>query len=154
MIPGLEDAEFLRYGSIHRNSYLNSPASLGPGLTAKGHDRLFFAGQLTGVEGYTESLGTGLLAGINLARRLHGQPMAIPPATTMLGGLYRYLAEADPLHFQPMNANFGLLDPLPGRVKKDRKKELLVERAQADFASWLEQSDIVPGGAMVKSLRS
>ena len=92
MIPGLEYAEFLRFGSIHRNSYLNSPASLGPALTARDDDRLFFAGQLTGVEGYTESLGTGLLAGINLARRLDGQPAAVPPPTTMLGGLYRYLA--------------------------------------------------------------
>ena len=72
MIPGLESAEFLRFGSIHRNAYLNSPASLGPALTARDDDRLFFAGQLTGVEGYTESLGTGLLAGINLARRLRG----------------------------------------------------------------------------------
>jgi methylenetetrahydrofolate--tRNA-(uracil-5-)-methyltransferase len=142
MIPGLESAEYFRFGSIHRNSYLNSPASLGPGLTAKGEDRLFFAGQITGVEGYTESLGTGLLAGINLARRLENQPITVPPPTTMLGGLYRYLAEADPRHFQPMNANFGLLEPLPGKVKKDRKKELLVERAQADFAVWLEQSEI------------
>jgi methylenetetrahydrofolate--tRNA-(uracil-5-)-methyltransferase len=142
MIPGLEAAEYLRYGSIHRNSYLNSPASLGPGLTAKGDDQLFFAGQITGVEGYTESLGTGLLAGINLARRLQGLPIVIPPATTMLGGLYRYLREADPSHFQPMNANFGLLDPLPGKVKKDRKKELLVERAQADFVAWLEEAGI------------
>jgi methylenetetrahydrofolate--tRNA-(uracil-5-)-methyltransferase len=137
LIPGLERAEYLRYGSIHRNSYLNSPASLGPGLTARDDDRLFFAGQITGVEGYTESLGTGIMAGINLARRLGGEPIRVPPPTTMLGGLYRYLAEADPRHFQPMNANFGLLDPLPGKVKKDRKKELLVERAQADFTTWL-----------------
>jgi methylenetetrahydrofolate--tRNA-(uracil-5-)-methyltransferase len=141
-IPGLEAAEFLRYGSIHRNSYLNSPAALGPALTAKDDDRLFFAGQITGVEGYTESLGTGILAGINLARRLAGQPVAVPPPTTMLGGLYRYLREADPAHFQPMNANFGLIDPLPGKFKKDRKKELLVERAQAEFAAWLEDSGI------------
>ena len=133
MIPGLEQAEYLRFGSIHRNSYLNSPASLGPALTARDDDRLFFAGQLTGVEGYTESLGTGLLAGINLARRLEGKPVAVPPPTTMLGGLYRYLREADPKHFQPMNANFGLLEPLAGKVKKDRKKELLVERAQAEL---------------------
>jgi methylenetetrahydrofolate--tRNA-(uracil-5-)-methyltransferase len=139
MIPGLEAAEFLRYGSIHRNSYLNSPASLGPGLTARDDDRLFFAGQLTGVEGYTESLGTGLMAGINLARRLQGKPIAIPPPSTMLGALYRYLRDADPRHFQPMNANFGLLDPLPGKVKKDRKKELLSERAQTDLAVWLGQ---------------
>jgi methylenetetrahydrofolate--tRNA-(uracil-5-)-methyltransferase len=139
MIPGLESAEYLRFGSIHRNSYLNSPACLGPALTACDDDMLFFAGQLTGVEGYTESLGTGLLAGINLARRLSGRPVAVPPPTTMLGGLYRYLREADPRHFQPMNANFGLLDPLPGKVKKDRKKELLVERARADFEGFLEQ---------------
>jgi methylenetetrahydrofolate--tRNA-(uracil-5-)-methyltransferase len=137
MIPGLESAEYFRYGSIHRNSYLNSPASLAPGLTAKDDDRLFFAGQITGVEGYTESLGTGIMAGINLSRRLQGLPVTLPPPTTMLGGLYRYLREADPRHFQPMNANFGLLDPLSGRVKKDRKKELLVERAQADFTAWL-----------------
>src|SRR5512147_2461647 len=138
-IPGLAEAEFLRFGSIHRNSYLNSPASLGPALTARDDDRLFFAGQLTGVEGYTESLGTGLLAGINLARRLRGLPAAVPPATTMLGGLYRYLREADPRHFQPMNANFGLLEPLAGSVKKDRKKMLLVERAQAEFGRFLEE---------------
>ncbi len=136
MIPGLEGADFLRYGSIHRNAYLNAPATLGPALTARDDDRLFFAGQLTGVEGYTESLGTGLLAGINLERRLRGLGSEVPPPTTMLGGLYRYLREADPKHFQPMNANFGLLEPLAGKVKKDRKKELLVERAQADFGAW------------------
>ena len=142
MIPGLESVEYLRFGSIHRNSYLNSPASLGAGLAARDDATLFFAGQLTGVEGYTESLGTGNLAGINLARQLQGQPVAVPPPTTMLGGLYRYLREADPRHFQPMNANFGLLDPLSVKVKKDRKKELLVERAQADFTAWMEQTGI------------
>jgi methylenetetrahydrofolate--tRNA-(uracil-5-)-methyltransferase len=137
MIPGLESAEFLRFGSIHRNAYLNSPASLGPALAARDDDSLFFAGQLTGVEGYTESLGTGLLAGINLARRLNGRPAAVPPPTTMLGALYRYLREADPRHFQPMNANFGLLDPLPGKVRKEARKSLLAERAQRDFQAWL-----------------
>jgi methylenetetrahydrofolate--tRNA-(uracil-5-)-methyltransferase len=139
ILPGLGEAEFLRYGSIHRNAYLNSPGTLGPALTARDDDMLFFAGQLTGVEGYTESLGTGLLAGTNLARRLNGLPSSVPPPTTMLGALYRYLRDADPKHFQPMNANFGLLAPLeaPGRISKDRKKELLVERAQSEFASWL-----------------
>jgi len=139
MLPGLGEAEFLRYGSIHRNAYLNSPATLGPALTARDDDRLFFAGQLTGVEGYTESLGTGLLAGINLARGLCGLPATVPPPTTMLGALYRYLREADPKHFQPMNANFGLLEPLEvtSRISKERKKELLVERARAEFASWV-----------------
>jgi len=137
MIPGLGSAEYLRYGSIHRNSYVNSPASLAAALTLKDDSLVFLAGQMTGVEGYTESLGTGLLAGINLDRSLRGLPPAVPPPTTMLGGLYRYLAEADPRHFQPMNANFGLLDPLEdGRASKDRKKQLLVERALADFGSW------------------
>jgi methylenetetrahydrofolate--tRNA-(uracil-5-)-methyltransferase len=98
-------------------------------------------------------LGTGLLAGINLARRLSGEPIAIPPATTMLGGLYRYLAEADPKHFQPMNANFGLLDPLPGKLKKDRKKELLVERAQADFGTWIDREGLAATGGASGTLQ-
>ena len=148
-IPGLEHCEFLRYGSVHRNAYLNSPASLGHALTARDDDRLFFAGQLTGVEGYTESLGTGLLAGINLARRMDGKPLSVPPPTTMLGGLYRYLAEADPRHFQPMNANFGLLEPMDGKEGgksgrggksgKEAKKQALVERARRDFETWMSQ---------------
>lgn len=145
MIPGLASAEFLRYGSIHRNSYINSPAALGPALTLRDDDTVFFAGQLTGVEGYTESLGTGLLAGINLSRRLAGRPPAVPPPTTMLGGLYRYLREADPKHFQPMNANFGLLEPQDdspsrrsnGRKGKDARKQAMVERAQLDFDAWM-----------------
>jgi len=146
MIPGLEQAEFLRYGSIHRNSYLNTPAALTPALTARDDDALFFAGQLTGVEGYTESIATGLLAGINLARRLEGRPPTLPPPTTMLGALYRYLREAEPRHFQPMNANFGLLEPLEPeedggnrskKSEKSAKKTRLVERAQRDFRGWM-----------------
>ncbi len=136
MIPGLEQVEYLRFGSIHRNSYLQSPSVLTPALAAKVDEGVFFAGQLTGVEGYTESLGTGLLAGVNLARRLAGMEPVVPPPTTMLGGLYRYLREADPRHFQPMNANFGLLDPLPGRVKKADKRPKLAARAQADLVAW------------------
>ena len=147
MIPGLGDAEFLRYGSIHRNAYLNSPATLGPALTARDDDRLFFAGQLTGVEGYTESLGTGLLAGINLARRLEGKDVRVPPPTTMIGALYRYLADADPKHFQPMNANFGLIevdgrtegrkDGAGARLSKSEKKARLADRALADLQAWM-----------------
>jgi methylenetetrahydrofolate--tRNA-(uracil-5-)-methyltransferase len=143
MIPGLEQGEFLRFGSIHRNAYVNSPACLGPALTAKDDDMLFFAGQFTGVEGYTESLGSGLLAGINLSRRLRGLSSAVPPVTTMLGGLYRYLREADPHHFQPMNANFGLLEPMPGgrggKGGKEARKQALVDRARRDFQTWLSQ---------------
>lgn len=136
MIPGLGDAEFLRYGSIHRNAYLNAPAVLEEGLRVPGA-ATFVAGQLTGVEGYTESLGTGLLAGINLARVLRGEEPAIPPPTTMLGGLLRYLREADPAHFQPMNANFGLLDPVEGKLAKAERKARAVERARGDFQAWL-----------------
>jgi methylenetetrahydrofolate--tRNA-(uracil-5-)-methyltransferase len=139
-IPGLERAEFLRFGSIHRNSYVNAPQVLTPHLSAKDDPRLLFAGQLTGVEGYTESAATGLIAGINLARMLGGEEPLVPPATTMLGGLYRYLREADPAHFQPMNANFGLVEPLPEPVKdKQKKKERLVERALADIDRFAER---------------
>ena len=143
MIPGLANAEFLRYGSIHRNSYLNSPAALSPHLSARDEPTVLFAGQITGVEGYTESSATGLLAGINLARILGGEEPAIPPPTTMLGALYRYMREADPRHFQPMNANFGLLDDLPQRVRdKKRKREILAERALRDIQAWIETNGI------------
>ncbi len=137
MIPGLENAEFLRYGSIHRNSYINSPATLTPHLSLRDDPMTLFAGQLTGVEGYTESTATGLVAGINLSRMLAGEPPVVPPPTTMLGALYRYLREADPAHFQPMNANFGLVDELPGRVKdKKIKREKIAERALSEMAHW------------------
>jgi methylenetetrahydrofolate--tRNA-(uracil-5-)-methyltransferase len=146
MIPGLENAEFLRYGSIHRNSYVNSPAALSPHLSLRDEPLTLFAGQLTGVEGYTESTATGLLGGINLARMLAGDAPLVPPTTTMLGALYRYLREADPKHFQPMNANFGLVDDLPGRVKDKRaKREQLAERALAAmerFAAELHDSGV------------
>jgi methylenetetrahydrofolate--tRNA-(uracil-5-)-methyltransferase len=131
-IPGLEQAEFLRYGSIHRNSYLNAPQALSPHLSVKDDPLLLFAGQLTGVEGYSESTATGLLAGINLARLLAGAAPVLPPPTTMLGSLYRYLRETDPTRFQPMNANFGLMEPLEHAPQdKFKKKEALAARALA-----------------------
>jgi methylenetetrahydrofolate--tRNA-(uracil-5-)-methyltransferase len=138
MIPGLEEAEFLRHGSIHRNSYVNSPACLSPHLALRDAPTTLVAGQLTGVEGYTESLATGLLAGLNLARLLRGQEPLLPPPETMLGALLAYLRGADPNAFQPMNANFGLLPPLaPNPRDKSRRKALLAERAlgaMGDFA--------------------
>ncbi len=144
-IPGLERAEFLRYGSIHRNSYVNAPAALTSHLSAKDDPTLLFAGQLTGVEGYTESAATGILAGINLARLLAGEAPLVPPPTTMLGGLYRYLREADPAHFQPMNANFGLLEPLDPPLKdRAQKRERLAARAMAEFARFA--ADLTPQG--------
>ncbi len=138
-IPGLAEAEFLRWGSIHRNSYLNFPERLTEYGALPGRPDLLFAGQLTGVEGYTESAASGILAGRNMARLLAGAEPAVPPPTTMLGGLYRYLRDAEPGRFQPMNSNWGLVDPLPGRVRDKReKRRRLAERAQADFLSWLE----------------
>ena len=134
LIPGLERAEFLRFGSIHRNAYVNAPAALTPHLSLRDDPRVLFAGQITGVEGYTESAATGLLAGINLARLLAGEVPVVPPPTTMLGALYRYLREADPRHFQPMNANFGLIEPLEAPPRdKARRKERLAERALRDI---------------------
>jgi methylenetetrahydrofolate--tRNA-(uracil-5-)-methyltransferase len=148
MIPGLADAEFLRWGSIHRNSYLNFPARLSPHGGLPGRGDLLFAGQLTGVEGYTESAASGILAGVNLARVLESEEPVVPPATTMLGALYRYLRECDPGRFQPMNSNWGLVDPLPTRVRDKKAKRLaLAERAQSDFADWMTAHGLMDGVA-------
>ena len=147
MIPGLAEADFLRYGSIHRNSYINSPGALSPHLSLRDDPQTLFAGQITGVEGYTESTATGLLAGLNLSRMVGGEQPVIPPPTTMLGALYRYMREADPRHFQPMNANFGLLDDLDERIRDKRlKREKFAERALAAMEGWrLEHAG---GGAL------
>jgi methylenetetrahydrofolate--tRNA-(uracil-5-)-methyltransferase len=146
MIPGLAHAEFLRFGQIHRNAYLNAPAILTPHLSLRDDPMVLFAGQLTGVEGYTESMATGLLAGINLSRMLAGAEPLVPPPVTMLGALYRYLRDADPRHFQPMNANFGLVDPLEQEVPDKRlKKERFAARALAAMSAWravLEPADV------------
>ena len=143
-IPGLEQAEFLRFGSIHRNSYLNAPAALTAHLSAKDDPQLLFAGQLTGVEGYTESAATGVLAGMNLARLLAGETPVLPPPTTMLGALYRYLRETEPARFQPMNANFGLIEPLPNPPRdKFKKKEQLAERALREIGLFAQELGVV-----------
>ncbi len=130
LLPGMHSAEFFRYGSIHRNTYLNSPAILTAHLSARDDPQLLFAGQLVGVEGYTESLASGLLAGLNMVRMLQGAEPLVPPAETMLGGLLRYVHESSPKRFQPMNANFGLLPPLDRSVRDKRQKRVvLAERA-------------------------
>lgn len=141
MIPGLEKAEFLRYGSIHRNAYLCFPRALAPHGGIPDDPGILFSGQLTGVEGYTESIASGLLAALNIDRMEAGQDPVLPPPTTMLGGLYRYLREADPDHFQPMNANFGLLDPLAERVRggKRRRREAYAARALEEIELWAER---------------
>lgn len=145
MIPGLANAEFLRYGSIHRNSYVNSPSVLTSALTLRDDPRIYLAGQITGVEGYTESTASGILAGINLSRVLNDRDPIIPPTNTMIGALYRYLREADPRHFQPMNANFGLVDELGEHIRDKRvKKERMAERAVREMRAWRDEMSIEP----------
>jgi len=137
LIPGLHQAEMLRYGSLHRNTFILAPLLLRETLQFRGDPGVFIAGQLTGVEGYLESAATGLLAGINAVRLARDEPPCTPPATTMLGALLRYITQADPKTFQPINANFGLLPPL-AQVVRDRslRNRLLVERALSSFRVW------------------
>lgn len=143
LIPGLQNAEFLRMGSIHRNTYLNFPAELTAYGAARARPDLIFAGQLTGVEGYTESAASGILAGINMHRLLSGQEPVVPPPSTMLGALMRYLREAEPGRFQPMNSNFGLLDALAEHVRdKGERRQRLVRRARDSFAEWVDREQL------------
>lgn len=137
LIPGLENAEYVRLGSLHRNTFINAPAHLNPTLQWRGSAELFFAGQMTGVEGYIESAATGMLAGINAARLLAGQPLVVPPPTTALGALLRYISDPERKRFQPMNVNFGLLPPLAERLRGKAKKEMMSHRALADLESWI-----------------
>ncbi|MDT8341017.1 MAG: methylenetetrahydrofolate--tRNA-(uracil(54)-C(5))-methyltransferase (FADH(2)-oxidizing) TrmFO [Longimicrobiales bacterium] len=147
-IPGLARAEFLRWGSIHRNTYLRFPDRLSAHGSLRERPDLVFAGQITGVEGYTESAASGILAALNLDRVLRGLDPALPPPTTMLGGLMRYLRECDPERFQPMNSNWGLVEPLPERVRsREEKRARLAERAGRDFGAWMAAHGLVPDGA-------
>ncbi len=148
LIPGLADAVFVRYGSLHRNTFINAPRHLLPTLQWRGAPRLFFAGQITGVEGYIESAASGLLAGVNAARLATGGKPVTPPATTALGALLRYISDTGREAFQPMNVNFGLFPDLPVKVKGRRKKEIMAERSLRDLERWwLETGDGVAGGA-------
>lgn len=144
MIPGLENAEFLRTGSIHRNTYLNFPACLTSYGAPRARPDVIVAGQLTGVEGYTESAASGILAGINMDRLVRGLDPVVPPATTMLGALFYYLRSAPRGAFQPMNSNFGLLAPLDEHVRdKKARRAALAERAQHAMQVWMQANDIV-----------
>ncbi|MCI5755418.1 MAG: methylenetetrahydrofolate--tRNA-(uracil(54)-C(5))-methyltransferase (FADH(2)-oxidizing) TrmFO [Firmicutes bacterium] len=131
MIPGLENAEFLRYGVMHRNTYLNSPKLLSADYSLMKSPDIFFAGQMTGVEGYIESTSSGWLAGVNAARRALGLEPAVPEKKTVIGALAGYVSDRTVTNFQPMNANFGIVDPLGYRVKggKTAKNEALAKRA-------------------------
>ena len=146
MLPGLGSAEFVRYGMMHRNTYVNAPALLQPTLQYRNRADLFFAGQIVGVEGYVGNAGTGLLAGVNAARLLTGgHPLILPPAT-MLGALCHYVTHAAAKEFQPMKANFGILPPVEtrdanGRRIRDKKqkKQLLAEKALAAIEAFKPQ---------------
>jgi methylenetetrahydrofolate--tRNA-(uracil-5-)-methyltransferase len=139
MVPGLEQAEFIRYGQMHRNTFIAAPKTLLPTLQYRTRTDLFFAGQITGVEGYMGNIATGLLAGLNAARFFQGQQPLTLPKTTMLGALCHYITHADLMDFQPMKANFGVLPPLDinRRMDKSERSCLFAERAQASLESFL-----------------
>ena len=140
MIPGLQDAEYLRMGVMHRNTFINSPLVLRPTMQLNDDPRIFFAGQMTGVEGYVESAASGLMAGVNAARLISGLPSIAFPPETAHGSLAQYITTAEPKHFQPMNVNFGLLPPLSERVRDKRlKKQKLAERALSSLEQFKEK---------------
>ena len=141
MIPGLEKAEFVRLGSLHRNTFINSPQHLLLTLQWRSRADLFFAGQMIGVEGYIESAATGLLAGVNAARLVTARQPVVPPPTTALGALLRYIADPERKNFQPMNVNFGLLPPLAEPVRGKAKKEIMARRALVDMEAWVRESE-------------
>jgi len=130
MIPGLENAEFVRFGQIHRNTYIDSPRLLSPTLQLRSDPDIFFAGQLTGVEGYMESAASGIIAGINAARYVLGKELAVLPEETMIGALLKYITSSEIEPFQPMNVNFGILPPLVPYERKDEiRRAKMIERA-------------------------
>jgi len=136
MIPGLEQVEFVRLGSMHRNTFINSPSLLLPTQQLKSAPRIIFAGQITGVEGYVESAASGFLAGLTLVSLIRDEIPSLPPPVTALGALIGHITNADARHFQPMNVNYGLFPELPGRVKKKEKRQMLAERALAALEEW------------------
>ena len=144
LIPGLENAQFARYGSIHRNTFIHSPSLLLPSLQLKNNENIFFAGQITGVEGYTESAAMGLLAGLNAAFIIAGKPLQPPPIKTAIGALLHYIVSAESAdRFQPMNINFGLLDTLPGKKLKKKEKNILhVNQALQSLNDWITNQNL------------
>ena len=147
LIPALENARFLRYGSVHRNAFINSPRLLSPDLSLSagrtsvdGKPSLYFAGQITGVEGYAESTATGLLSAMSVSRSLSGRSHVDLPPVTMLGALIKYLTTTAVDDFQPMNANFGLLPPLGVRVRgKRERRKMMAERSLSKLRDWVSK---------------
>ncbi|MGH9642258.1 MAG: methylenetetrahydrofolate--tRNA-(uracil(54)-C(5))-methyltransferase (FADH(2)-oxidizing) TrmFO [Terriglobales bacterium] len=150
LIPGLEHASFSRFGQIHRNTYINAPTLLTPTLQMKAHPQVLFAGQICGVEGYVESIATGLLAGINAAALATDAEPVPPPRATAFGSLLHYITQADSKHFQPANITFDLLPPLENRVR-DRKERhrLQCELALLEFQGWIERASLQPSGVQL-----
>jgi methylenetetrahydrofolate--tRNA-(uracil-5-)-methyltransferase len=142
LIPGLETAKFVRFGQIHRNTFINAPTHLDPRYRVKAEPRVRLAGQITGVEGYLESAATGLAIGLYLSMERQGREPEPFPATTALGALARHLTESDPKHFQPANINYGLFEELPERVRKGDRRAAYVDRAQAALAGWAERNGV------------
>jgi len=138
MIPGLENAEFVRYGMVHRNTYVNGPTVLSETWQLRNHPSILFAGQMSGVEGYVESAASGLIAGLNAAALATGRPTSAPPRTTAIGALAYYASHADPAHYEPSNITFGIMEPLvkPPRGKMDRKLAM-ANRALDALAEWM-----------------
>jgi methylenetetrahydrofolate--tRNA-(uracil-5-)-methyltransferase len=144
MIPGLADARFVRFGQIHRNTFVNSPIHLDPFYRIRIAPRLRLVGQITGVEGYLESAATGLAAGLYLSLERQGRTPSPFPPTTALGALARHVTESNPKRFQPANINYGLFAELEGRLRKDDRRTALAERSRADLAAWAERHGVAP----------
>lgn len=143
LIPGLEQAEFVRYGVMHRNTFINSPETMEPTMACKKRENLFFAGQMTGVEGYVESASSGLVAGINAARLCQGLPQVVFPEETAHGSLCHYITTAPAKHFQPMNVNFGIMSPIKEKIRDKRlKKQRIAERALQMLADFKAANEI------------
>jgi methylenetetrahydrofolate--tRNA-(uracil-5-)-methyltransferase len=137
LIPGLEGAEFVRFGLVHRNTYVNGPTVLAETWQVRRQPTVFLAGQMSGVEGYVESAASGLLAGLNAARMATGQPLCTPPRTTAIGALAYYVAHADPAHYDPSNITFGIMAPLTDAPRSKLARKLAIsERALRDLAAW------------------
>lgn len=140
MIPGLENAEFVRYGVMHRNTYLNAPTLLNADFSVKGKETLYFAGQMTGVEGYVESASSGMMAGISLAAKILGEPLPCFTTQTAIGALSNYISNGNAENFQPMNINFGIIDSLAERVKKKADRYLATSQRSLDVIEKIKEN--------------
>lgn len=140
MIPALKNADFVRYGVMHRNTFIDSPRLLGGDFSFRKRDNLFFAGQITGVEGYMESASSGIMAGLNMVRKLQGKETLILPETSMIGALMRYISDESVKNFQPMGANFGVLPPIEPKIRdKQERYAALSQRGLDDLKTYLQE---------------